>query len=70
MPDIVTFAAVRGPGIEDSFSDFYETTFMETSGRSEVDLCGIVLMLLNLAQQKKVLESDVCQAIVSLLEKR
>ena len=53
MPDdVLTFAAVRAPGIEDNFSDFYETTFMQTSGRSEVDLIGLAAMLLRLAKAK------------------
>ena len=64
---MATFTGVEGTGIEPNFSDFYETTFMETSGRNEVDLCVVALMLLRLAKTKNALEPDVCAAITKCL---
>ena len=63
----LTYAAEMALGVEDAFSDFYETTFEATSGRSEVNLCVVALALLKLAQKKQQLESDVCDQIVQFL---
>lgn len=67
---IIKFEAVEGYTFPDpSFTDFYESTYMETSGRNEVDLCVTALMLLRLAKDKNVLEPNVLDAIRELITK-
>jgi hypothetical protein len=66
--DILTFAGVRAPGMEDNFSDFYETTFMETSGRTEVDLYYMAIMLLRLAKAKGALPAAALAGIQQTLQ--